>query len=267
MNNGVVLFAHNTENYDYFEMAVCCAKRVNHFLNLPVTLISDHVTLHDKDTKLFDNVFTVETNKSNQNRNKIWINKGRFRAYELSPYDKTILLDVDYVINSTQLLKTLDFVVDICAHRNTQYIDSYKSNQEFLSTYSHQTFWATVIVYKKTLKSKLVFDSLKMIENNYSHYGILHNFLYQQYRNDYGLTLALDLVNGHVFDESDVIPWNLIHVQNANRFYKNNGDEFCNEYTTIFDKVYNGRTKTEYLTISDMDFHMLDKNKLLELFQ
>ena len=265
MKTGVLLFAHNTENYDYYSMAKFCASRINYFLDLPVTIITDLQTFNYDNNHSFEKVILVEPNTENQNRDKVWINKGRFRAYELSPYDTTILLDVDYVVNSKTLLKTKDFVVDICAHNTVQYVNYYDYKQEFLSNYSHQTFWATVVTFKKTIKSKFVFDCMQMIENNYSHYGYIHNFIPAQFRNDYALTLALDIVNGHIFDESDVIPWNLIHLGKINNFVRNNNSKFCTDYTAIFDKTINGRTKLEYIKINDMDFHLLDKNRLLEL--
>ena len=44
MTRGILLFAFNTPNVNYVEMAVETAKRSNHFLNLPVTLITDNVS-------------------------------------------------------------------------------------------------------------------------------------------------------------------------------------------------------------------------------
>lgn len=263
--NGVLLFAHNNTHYDYYAMAKHCAYRVKHFLNLPVTLITDKETFNDDVDHIFENVLFVEPNTDNQIRNKTWINKGRHRAYELSPYDKTLLLDVDYVINSYQLLTLFDFVTDICAHNSVQYVNYYEYKQEFLSSYSHQTFWATVICFNKSNKSKQVFECMEMIENNFNHYGKIHNFLPNQYRNDYSLTLALDIVNGHLFNPYDVIPWNLLHVGKIRNFYKNNNQQFCTDYTAVFEKNIYGKNIQEYITLHDIDFHVLDKAKLLEL--
>ena len=38
MSKGALLFAFNSPKYNYYEMAVATAKRINHFLNLPVTI-------------------------------------------------------------------------------------------------------------------------------------------------------------------------------------------------------------------------------------
>ena len=39
----------------------------------------------------------------------VWYNCGRYLAYNLSPYDETLLLDTDYIVNSNKLLKTFSF--------------------------------------------------------------------------------------------------------------------------------------------------------------
>ena len=36
MTKGALLFAFNSPKYNYYEMAVATAKRINHFLDLPV---------------------------------------------------------------------------------------------------------------------------------------------------------------------------------------------------------------------------------------
>jgi hypothetical protein len=57
-------------------------------------------------------VVYLERDASNHKRQKVWNNKGRYNAYELSPYDETIILDVDYVLNSNKLTQVFDFYVE-----------------------------------------------------------------------------------------------------------------------------------------------------------
>jgi len=59
MSKGVLLFAFNIEKVNYYEMAVCCAKRINHFLNLPVTIVTDNESLPVNSTYQFDNVIML----------------------------------------------------------------------------------------------------------------------------------------------------------------------------------------------------------------
>jgi hypothetical protein len=113
MTRGAILFAFNNQKFDYYKMAVATAKRINHFLNMPVTVVTNDDSITDTTYK-FDHTITVEADKTNYREKQIWINKGRYQAYELSPYDETLLLDTDYMINSTKLLSVFDYYDDFC---------------------------------------------------------------------------------------------------------------------------------------------------------
>ena len=265
MSKGVLLFAFNSPKYNYYEMAVATAKRVNHFLGLPVTMVTDSESLPVKQTYQFDNVIMATADKTNFRDWGMWINKGRYRAYELSPYDETILLDTDYMINSDKLLKTFELPTDFCCHDTTSFLMHPESAQEALSTYSFNTLWATVVMFRKTGRAKQIFECLEMIQNNFEHYATMHGFISATFRNDYGLSLATRIVNGHTVSKRDVIPWNLLHVGKNTTMYRNNDSELNTEYTVLFDNWSRGKVRKEYLTIKDTDFHVMTKENFMEL--
>ena len=86
-------------------------------------------------------------------------------------------------------------------------------------------------------------------------------------RNDYALTLALRIVNGHTFNKADFIPWNLVHVGKNTSIYSNTNTEFNTEYTVMFDNWQRGKIRKEYITIKDMDFHVMNKENFMELIK
>lgn len=266
MTRGVVLFAFNTAKYDYYNMAEFTAKRVNHFLNLPVTLITDNKSLSSSTGYNFDKIITVEPDTNNTFDGRIWINKGRYQAYSLSPYDETLLLDVDYVVNSDRLLKTFEVMDDFVCHENISYLMYQYSKKEFVGNEnSLPTLWATVVAFKKTKRVKQIFECLEMIQKNYQHYANLHKFESDTFRNDYGLTLAWRIVNGHTYSAYDILPWNLLHIGLKTKVYTNNQNSFNTEYTIVYDRWKNGKIKKEYIAIKDMDFHVINKDVFLEI--
>jgi len=253
MTRGVLLFAFNTEKVNYYEMAVITAKRANKFLNLPVTLVTDSDSLPVKQLYTFDNIVLVPAQKDNINHNGIWYNKGRYRAYNISPYDETLLLDTDYLINSNMLLRLFDMYEDFMCHNTTRYILSDNTDQEIISARSFDTLWATVILFKKTQKVKQIFECLEMVQNNYEHYGTLYNFSTSSYRNDYGLTIALRIVNGHLEDKKNYIPWPLLHAQKDTKMLR------------VSDITYKAIKYNKYMIINDTDFHLMDKSNFMEI--
>lgn len=266
MSRGVLLFAFNSPEYNYVKMAEFTAKRVKHFLNLPATLVTDKASSETITNNIFDKVITVDSDSNNTFQGRVWLNKGRYRSYELSPYDETLLLDVDYVINSDRLNKTFEIMDDFVCHETITFLMNEYNKREFLDTrLSLPTLWATVVAFKKTNRVKQIFECLKMIQENYDHYSNIHRFSPDMYRNDYGLTLAWRIVNGHAYVKSDIIPWNLIHIGPKTFVHKNNDDPFNTEYTIIYDKWMRGKIKKEYITLKDMDFHIINKDIFLGL--
>lgn len=266
MTKGAILFAYNTPNNDYYKMAVNTAKRINHFLDLPVTVVTDQNTnVNDYDYS-FDKVIVNESDPSNKKDSSLWLNKGRYRAYELSPYDETIVLDTDYLINSDKLLKTFDIGNDFVCHKTTSFLmmpDGHE--QEVISNRSFNTLWATVMRFDKTSRAKQIFDCMKMIQLNYNHYANIYNFVGGLYRNDYSLTIANRIVNGHLEEQSDYLPWNLVHVGQNTTVYRQSDSDLNTEYMIMYDNWQRGKIRKEYLYVKDMDFHMLNKKNFMEL--
>lgn len=265
MKRGALLFAFNSPKYNYFEMAEFTAKRIEHFLKLPVAIVTDEQSLPEIPKFNFDDIIIVEPDTSNIRDHTIWINKGRYQAYNLSPYDETILLDTDYMVNSDRLNKLFELPTDFCCHDTTSFLMNPAVAQEVLSVYSFKTLWATVIKFQKTERAKQIFECLEMVQKNYEHYGNIHSFIGGVYRNDYALTLALRIANGHTSIKSDIIPWNLIHVGKNTSVHKDHNDEFGTQYVVMYDNWKRGKIRKEYCTIKNTDFHVMNKENFLEL--
>ena len=265
MTRGVILFAFNSPKYNYYEMAKYTSKRIEHFLKLPVTLVTDDDSMPAGESQFWDKVVKITPDKDNFRDWGQWINKGRYMAYDLSPYTETLLLDVDYIVNSDKLLTIFDFYDDFCCHNRTEYLMQPNAPQELLSAYSYETLWATVVAFRKTDRAKQIFDTLKMVQENYDHYANIHSFVGGVFRNDYALTLALKIVNGHSDDKNDYIPWNLIHLGKNTQISKNNEDELDTSFKILFDNWQRGKIRKEYINITNMDFHIMNKDLFVEI--
>ena len=96
MKRGALLFAFNSPKYNYYEMAEYTAKRIEHFLGLPVTVVTDEQSLPAKQSFKFNDAIIVEPDTTNIRDKQVWINKGRHRAYELTPYTEYIMQTAAY---------------------------------------------------------------------------------------------------------------------------------------------------------------------------
>jgi hypothetical protein len=73
--------------------------------------------------------------------------------------------------------------------------------------------WATVVVFKKTAKAKLLFDLVGRVQRNYGYYKKLYNLISYNFRNDYAFAIADNIVNGYT--ASLGIPWSMLTLEDT----------------------------------------------------
>ena len=118
MTKGVLLFASNNKSIDYVKQAIFLAKRISKYMDLPTSIVTDTDTdirsMYPNDVDVFD--YVIHSNDMNRNStNKRYAdgdfsdktlkfnNKNRASAYDLTPYDSTIVMDTDYIISNDLL--------------------------------------------------------------------------------------------------------------------------------------------------------------------
>ena len=112
MTSGVLLFAHNSPHIDYVKQAVFCAKKIKKHLKLKVALVTDSKAYLERAfpyySKYIDIVITKH-HKTEQHRKfwngstyktLPWNNFTRRHSYELTPFDKTLVLDKDFILSN-----------------------------------------------------------------------------------------------------------------------------------------------------------------------
>ena len=209
---GVLLFAFNSGTVNYVSIADSAARLITRYLNLPVTLVTDVGAITTFD---YDQVINVDTASGNLRQdlsgNQVeWKNFDRFTAYKLSPYEETLLLDTDYLVLDDSLLKLFDSCVDYrLMHFNR---DTKGVTNDSMGPVSLPFVWATILVFKKTEKSKLLFDMVGRIQRNYAYYCRLYNIGGRSYRNDYAFAIANNIVSGYSLNEDQAIPWAMFTV-------------------------------------------------------
>lgn len=268
MSKGVLLFARDTETRSYTTMAEYCAKKIQQHLDLPVTLITDHDATID--IEIFDQVIRVDAEHSKQTRRmsektevEPWRNFNRFAAYDLSPYDETILLDTDYICNSNRLLRLFEMNQPFLCHRRRIYLGG--QNFSEVETYGrdNEMYWATVIYFKKDPEAECVFRMMQMIQENYDHYAKIYRFSTATYRNDFAISIAIGTVWGHIMTPEVEIPWPLMNVEFATDI-KQLTDL---SYELKFEKNIEGDLKQFKITTYQQDLHILNKDALFEIIK
>ena len=247
-SRGVLLFAFNTNAVDYVKIAERSAQLAKATLDLPITLVTDSPVTNT----IFDKVIQVDNSLQNYKpgqSNYVWRNGDRYRAYELSPYDETILIDSDYLILDDSILKLFeqDFDYRIMTHNQTP--DN--TWNETMGIFGLQYQWATVVLFKKTEKSEMLFGLVGRIQRNYRYYVNLYHIGRSNFRNDYAFTIANNILNGYDQGMSDGISWKMLTFANGI------------SSLTISDKMITVKEVDKAYLIPKQNIHVMDKKYLL----
>lgn len=201
MTAGVLLYCFDTIDTSYSRITNRCLSLIKKYLRLPVTVVTNKET---QSRITADCEFIIVDNETNNTKlSKPWYNLERHLAYEHSPYDKTIVLDVDYFCFSDKLLKLLQTDYDFLIHNSAHDI-TYRNTMRYDRESMLDLVWATVLIFKKTMKAKAIFETVKLVKKNYAHFCNLYRISYRNFRNDYAFAIALNQING--YREFHVIP-------------------------------------------------------------
>ena len=197
MTKGVLLFCFNTQDIEYHKILERCVALIKKNLQLEITVITNHETFAKVKPLGFVNYKLIESEKGNTKLGKEWNNVDRHLAYELSPYDTTLVMDIDYFCFTDNLLQFLDTKYDFLVPKKV--FDLTHRNSFHQRVWSMiPMVWATVFVFRKTKKAKQIFDMIKYVKAYYSYFNNLYRIFSKNYRNDYVFAIALQQLNGFV---------------------------------------------------------------------
>lgn len=262
-SKGVVMFARNSK-LDYMRIAQHNCKLIKQHLQLPVAVITDTKTRDESDTEMFDYVIMDDTQYENTRvfylkSEKLatpWLNGSRSDAYTLTPFERTLLLDADYLIMSDRYKTLFDIDQDLSCHYDVLDVTGqnlYKTDER-LSPYTIPMVWATAVVFNKSEFADNVFALMKIVKEHWEYYSALYQFSPKVFRNDFALSIALHILGGYG-TEAHRIPWRLPTLTSRARIidYDERGIKYVYE-----------KQERDYVGRVQQDIHIMDKKSLVD---
>ncbi len=213
MTKGVLLFAQNNSSVDYTKLAIYAASRVKKFLNVPVSVVTNDVTklVSNDKFKIIDKIIELDEQSpytkffydgANTSVNLQWNNISRSSAYNLTPYDETLVIDVDYIVNSTTLAYCWQQDQDFLIYKTSFDLAQWRDQREFtyVSDHSIPFYWATTFWFRKTKFTESFFELVSHIKSNWYYYKSIYQIHSTNFRNDYGFSIALHMLSGFSTD-------------------------------------------------------------------
>ena len=223
MSRGILMFAHDNGLFNYGKMAYASALAARYYLHQDISLVTDTDTWnsllmqHPEAEDFWDQTIFIEPKTENKRhydmadggmQKAAYHNTTRMRAYALTPYDETILLDTDVLVQDPLLNGVWGSQAHIrMNHGISEMIRMYghTSMRHPLEAHTVDLFWATIMYFKKSRTVEQFFETMQLVVANYQYYGVLYGFPSNMLRVDFVVTIAAHLMSGYVHDARPLV--------------------------------------------------------------
>lgn len=212
---GFLMFAYNNDTLDYLSLAAANALLIKKTMpGSKVAVVTEEGTYNwfqdfrdNIGDRAFDHVIFQNPGETKQTRRHqdtqywskelLWINENRASAYDLTPFEETILLDADYLIQDKSLSLAWGSEESFMINHKAVRLDGspMHSDEVRLSDTSILMYWATCVYFKKDQTSKILFDLVEHVKDNFHEYQALYGFPGNIFRNDYAFSIALHIMH------------------------------------------------------------------------
>jgi hypothetical protein len=284
---GVLVYARNNSQVDYVKQAYFLAKRAREYLDLPTSIVTDSVSYLEHEypdyRNVFDKVITVVWKKADLDKNTVlssfekhsvrkfydgtlvskkldWKNELRSTAFDISPYEETLLLDSDIVISNSNWKKCFDQTHDFLIYKDCVDLLDCDRGDTFkrISDTSVDFYWATAVFFRKTQVNQTFFDLIKHIQENWKHYCSIFQINTPYFRNDYAFSIAIHIMNGYQkSDFAQSMPGKLYFTTDKSILWNISGEKL----TILLEKPkYTGEYTA--LSVKNCNLHCMNKFSL-----
>ena len=245
-SKGILILYSESKQIDYLRLSNLCARLAEHYLDVPTSIIKIEPKQKGMRTFKYSGHEHIKTE---------WNNVGRFNAYELSPYDETILIDADYFVQTDTLSTFFESNHDFLCHNYSWDVTGLDqlSFDENMSRNQFEMRWATVCYFKKSKHAENIFRVWKSVYENYEYYGNLIGFSTNPYRNYFCVSIAHQVCSGYA--NKDTFKHNLPALTTTNSVIDYGNKNWLIQYTE--------RNKTNVIRYKG-DLHCMNKRCILE---
>lgn len=225
MNKGILMFAHNSRDIDYASLSLIAGSLAKKNLNVPVSLVTDASTINwmkesnviDYAESLFDKI--IEVDRPGTSNSRIihdgdngkyvpFINQDRPNVYDLTPYDRTLMIDSDFLIFTDRLNQYWDADSDVMISDKFENIRNGEAGylDANVSETGPKLYWATTVMFSKNNNSKIFFDLVRHVREHYKYYASVYRFSSSVYRNDIAFSIAKHIIDNFSTDVHNNLP-------------------------------------------------------------
>lgn len=218
MTSGITFFAYNTQEIDYVKLATIAGRYSKRHMPSHATCLITDAGTWDWFSKgpnaeyidmAFDDIVLVPPDIRANKRTHFdspwhkftsdFKNGNKHKVFEYTPYDKTLLLDIDYIVqnNSLEYVFDSDSAVTLFHRAESLIGEPPAPPQQYLNNLGIPMLWSTAVYFDKSNSlTKMFFDLWGHVGDHYDFYKFLYGFPGTMYRTDFCVSIAAHILNG-----------------------------------------------------------------------
>lgn len=204
MTVGVLFYAKNNGIYDYLKQAEVAAAMVRNIMKVPVGIVYDEKDDFENDKGLFDETIAVNFEEGNIRKYTDgniynYFNIDRLDCFEISPFDETIVLDTDYLVQNDTLNQLWGFQIPLLMNSATRQATQWEEGplNEVIAIGYPKLYWFTACYFhKKDSFVRDFYELCKEIQINYAYYSATYGMGVKLIRNDFIVSIASHIIGG-----------------------------------------------------------------------
>lgn len=188
---------------DYIELASIAAERVRYYLGIPAFLLTQDIL--SETPRGFEGMITA-IHAASSLRAMIagddtiryrWHNDARIEAYKATENlaDRILMIDADYMVASDRLRIWLESDIPFHIFNSAADITGRNSYQGLFPSNDIPMRWATAMCWSPGLESNVIFETARMVRDNYEFYALVLGLPRSPFRNDAAFSVACHLHN------------------------------------------------------------------------
>lgn len=252
ISKGCLIVAFDTNEICYTSQAIIAANKVVEHLQIPVSIVTDNELLQTQHNKI---IVKKPKNNRRQPRNKEgsdWYNLVRTQLFDLSPYERTLVIDSDFFVCTKSLLPHLNSKHNFLITKDLYDLTKGKNKIEKIYSSPIEMYWATVMIFNKSIESENIFSVAKMVESNYNYYADLYGFNAKPVRNDFIFSISCHLVGGYSSKSYGIKNYPLINCGSEMKYVSWENEKLI--------YVFDGESSVN--RIKNVDIHLMNKDQI-----
>lgn len=263
ISKGILAFA---QGRDFLRLAVLQLEQIRKFSDIEVAYIVDTKAAGSPEFNRLQElgcktvVFDSQVQCRNYDLGTEWRNLGREHAFELSPFDRTLLVDVDYILQSSAAIDLLEADLPlVCGDWHHSFDQEFILDKPCIGRHGVPMLWATLFWFDKSPRSQQIFhkwqEALKFMKWKQEYYGFHSSLI----RNDYALSIAV-----HELEQET-------QLEVARAAYSQHAIPTWCTYELVDSNIVVTSTTNDrpaqVVNLNGVDFHALNKRNFLEIYQ